>query len=126
MKKRKMAVRIVLFLVILALAISISGCTKSPKNMILGKWVNDAGYSLEFLKDGTMTGSIMSVNPIPGSYSWVDKSTLEMTCNASDIESLTVYVDMPIVIQVGITTLTEDTLELNFDGTPLSYHRADN
>ena len=65
---------IVLLITILTISLLITGC--SAKDKLTGKWVNDLGSSIEFMKDGTF--SEFSMFPLNGNYSIPENGKLKL------------------------------------------------
>jgi len=108
------------------LLVALSACGSSPEKLIVGTWQNTDGVVLQFNRDGTMSGSPLSAYAVPGTYSWEDETNITMVWNAPDLEQMggTWYVDIPIAFPAVITTLTEDTLEMNFFGYTYTFTRV--
>jgi len=66
----------VLAIAIAALA-GLSGCSRPLKERIEGKWQHPSGMTVEFLKDGSFTGSAGPV-PLSGRYTTPDEKHVRL------------------------------------------------
>jgi len=121
MKMKRIGRLTLVFMLSVLLAVS-SGCSKSPEQLIDGEWIDDYGNTIEFHQDGTMTGSILSENPIPGTYTWLDETHIEMTCSGADLEE--VYINVPVSMEAEIINLSQDMLEFVVQGNSFSFRRV--
>jgi hypothetical protein len=78
--------RMVVFLFLVVAVIAMSGCSSSPQELLVGKWVNseppknrrDIFRGFHFFEDGTIS-LLTTSGGIGGSYSFVDEDKVKMT-----------------------------------------------
>jgi hypothetical protein len=80
--------RMFVFLFLVVAVIAMSGCSSSPQELLVGKWVNaeppknrrDIFRGFQFFEDGTIS-LLTTSGGIGGSYSIVDEDKVKMTMN---------------------------------------------
>jgi hypothetical protein len=61
-----------------AMVVALSGCARPLKDQVVGKWQHTSGgMTVEFLKDGSLTGSAGPL-PLSGSYTTPDDKHLKI------------------------------------------------
>jgi hypothetical protein len=76
----------VVFVLLLASIAAMSGCSNSPKELLVGKWVNseppknrrDIFRGYHFFADGTLS-MLTTSGGVGGSYSFVEQDKVKMT-----------------------------------------------
>lgn len=76
-RKKSVVLIGVLAVVVVIVALLVSGVFAGAKTAIVGKWESEDGTAMQFFKDGTLTSS-SGLLPVSGHYSFLDNSHLRI------------------------------------------------